>query len=95
MDFPEWRLAMIAIGTAVKGRTPTRELLSSLASEYRNAIPDHEVRVTYCPKASSRRRAIYHVEIIGTRLNCGWGYSTGRLRDALNSVCPDNQIKLS
>lgn len=95
VHFPEGHLAMQAIGAAVKGRTPTPELLASLVSEYRNAIPDHEVRIIYRPKESHRHRAIYEVEIVGKRLNCGWGLTTGQLRDALNSVCPDHKIKLS
>lgn len=93
---PEWRLAMEAIGNAVRGRTPTPELLSSLTLEYRGAIAEHEVKIAHRPKGTlSPSTAFYEIEIVGKRLNGRWNRTTGQLRDVLNLVCPEFPIRLS
>lgn len=93
---PELRIALEAIGVALRGRVPTIELLSALAPEYCDAVPDHMVKAIHKPKGElAPNKAFFRIVISGNRVDGAWNLTTGQLRDALNAACPSFEIRLS
>jgi hypothetical protein len=91
---PEFRIAIEAVGKALKGRQPTPDLLFSLRDEYVDVIPDHKVTIESRRK-TSRKTGGHSLRISGRRLAAAWNLTNGQLRDAVNAVCPEFPIRLS
>jgi hypothetical protein len=92
---PEMRDALRAIARALDGRPATPDLIEALSTEYKNAVPEHEVRMEWYPKGymflEERRQpawpAEYGLLINGPRLISGWLIAVGDLETVLAQAC--------
>jgi hypothetical protein len=87
-EWPEdFRTIMKAIAATLGGRQPTPELLVATASMYSGALPGHVVTITHSPKGIySKRRAVFHIRVVGERLDGSWGFTPGMLEKLAAAV---------
>ena len=93
---PELRAVLEAIGSALRGRMPTPELLKEIVSTYANVVSSHQVIVSHVPKGVlSPRRAFYKIAIKGARIDAQWNLTPGNLVILIQAACPNFTWRLS
>jgi hypothetical protein len=76
----DFTIIITGIATALAGQSPTPELLGARSAAYAHILADHRVVVTHSPKGTySKRRAFFHISVVGKRLDGRWNFTPGAL----------------
>ncbi len=85
---PELGLALGAIASALRGRTPDPDLLGQIAPQCRCVVPEHVMTIEYeRPKGRRPRlKAVYTISITGRRVDGRWHFTPGQFADLLSRM---------